>query len=205
MWRKKRKKKKRNKKITTNRPQPPKNPQKNPNQAKHTQKKIKTKQKPLTQPKQKKHTQKKTPTQHKPNQDPQQTTTTKKSTHNKTTNGIEPNISWWQFSRELMVRYLVCQNSVPCKSAPCDKWLVLLAYVSCFPHKWISAGSREKCLFYFFYEADDIFSTITHTAAVDKWCFAKCIPCCLVSLFCAVLFPFHSLCNNNKREITKDE
>jgi len=50
-----------------------------------------------------------------------------------------------------------------------------------------------------------MFSTITYTAATDKRCFAKSIPCCLVSLFSVSPFPFLSLCNNNKREITEVE
>lgn len=98
-----------------------------------------------------------------------------------------------------MMRFLVCQNSVPYKSAPCAKWLLLLVSFSYFPHNWISAGNKEKCLFSLD-ETDDIFNTITYTAAVDKWCFAKCIPVCLASLFCVSLFPFHSFCNNNKNK-----
>lgn len=77
---------------------------------------------------------------------------------------MKPIISWQQFSRWLMVRCLVSQNSVPYKSAPCAKWLLLSVSFGYFTHKLISAGNKEKYLFFFFFcEADGIFSEIAHS------------------------------------------
>lgn len=97
-----------------------------------------------------------------------------------------------------MVKCPVCQNSVPYKSAPCAKWPLSSVSFSYFPNKWISAVNKEKCLFFFFFnEADGIFSTIAHS------CWGKVMLCQLhpmISCFPLFVHCFLSILSAIKRK-----
>lgn len=81
---------------------------------------------------------------------------------NKTPVGIQPIISWQQFSRWLMVRCPVCQNSVPTNLLPVLNGHYCQFLSVTFPISEFQLATRKN-VYFFFYEADAIFSTIAHS------------------------------------------